>query len=28
LLNFDELPEPPATFCDPEEVEGSGENLQ
>nr|XP_012321816.1 drebrin isoform X4 [Aotus nancymaae] len=22
LLNFDELPEPPATFCDPEEVEG------
>ncbi|XP_032125761.1 drebrin isoform X1 [Sapajus apella] len=22
LLNFDELPEPPATFCDTEEVEG------
>ncbi|ELW47968.1 Drebrin [Tupaia chinensis] len=22
LLNFDELPEPPATFCDPEEGEG------
>nr|XP_037848572.1 drebrin isoform X3 [Chlorocebus sabaeus] len=22
LLNFDELPEPPATFCDPEEIEG------
>ena len=22
LLSFDELPEPPATFCDPEEVEG------
>nr|BAE01760.1 unnamed protein product [Macaca fascicularis] len=22
LLNFDELPEPPATFCDPEGVEG------
>uniref|UniRef100_H0X9U9 Drebrin n=1 Tax=Otolemur garnettii TaxID=30611 RepID=H0X9U9_OTOGA len=26
LLNFDELPEPPATFCDPEE-EAEGETL-